>query len=257
MTNSIINQIIPGDCLQSLKLLDDNSIDLIITSPPYNFDIKYDIYADNKLWKDYTSIISDVACEMYRVLKPDGRVCINIPCDGKVKIYEGPKEKIDFSYELKQIFYNINFKYRDKIYWRKQNISNPNARGSFKSPSCPYINLPYEEIVIFYKDNRKKLGSRNMIDITSDEFISWVIGDWFIQPDNSSKFNHPAKFPIELPYRLIKLFSYIGDIVLDPFAGSGTTCIAAKQLNRKYIGFELSEEYCRIANERLENLNKT
>lgn len=243
---SNINKIININCLEGLDNIDNNSIDLVITSPPYNLDIKYDSYNDNLVLEEYLRFIQSIAEKLFRVIKPDGRVCINIPCDGSMRINEKDKIKCDISFMIKDIFYKSGFKYRDKIYWDKQNFKNRQAWGSFQSCSCPNVLLKFEEIVVFYKEKRKKkkTNDASISDISKDEFIKYTDGHWIIPGKSNKKVNEcPVPFPEELVERLIKFFSYTNDIVLDPFCGNGTTCIVAKKLGRKYIGFEISKKY--------------
>ncbi|MDD1675212.1 MAG: site-specific DNA-methyltransferase, partial [Methanomicrobiales archaeon] len=131
------------------------------------------------------------------------------------------------------------------------------AWGSWRSPSMPYLKYTWEFIEIFDKYTHKKSGRREDIDITAEEFKSWVMGRWTFPPEvNMKEFGHPAMFPEELPRRLMKLFSYRGDIVLDPFNGAGTTTLVAAKEGRRYIGIDLSSEYCRTACDRVQSVLK-
>lgn len=228
--------------LEGFKKIDDNSIDLIITSPPYNLGIKYDSYDDNKEKSDYEQFINEVADNLYRIIKPDGRVCINIPCDGNMKV-NGENQKCDISFMIKKIFCDKGFIYRDKFYWDKEHLKNRQAWGSFESASSPNILLPFEEIIVFYKEKRIKEKSQNNVnEMINGDFIEYTNGHWKIKP-YTIKEGCPVPFPQEIPKRLIQLYSFRGDIVLDPFSGNGTTCIVAKKLGRNFIGIELSKKY--------------
>lgn len=252
--SNFINQIKQIDCLIGLEEMQDNSVDLIVTSPPYNLGIRYDMYDDNKTIEEYTDFMDKVSKALFRVIKPNGRVCINIPCDGMMKLDEKEKIKCDISYIVKNVFYNSGFKYRDKIYWDKQNLKRLTAWGSYESASNPNILLPFEEIVVFYKLKRKKEKIKdNINEMIDKEFQEYSNGHWAIKGERK-KDGCPAPFPQEIPERLIKMFSYRGDIVLDPFCGNGTTCVVAKKLGRKYIGFELSKKYTDYANKRISML---
>lgn len=249
-----INKIINVDCLEGLKKIEKDSIDLVITSPPYNFNIKYDSYNDDLTIERYLQFIQDVAEKLYEIIKSDGRVCINIPCDGSMRINEKDKVKCDTSFMIKEIFYKSGFKYRDKIYWDKNNFKSRTAWGSFKSCSSPNILLKFEEIVVFYKGERRKEKTNDFCtsDINKDEFIKYTNGHWVICGKSNKKSDEcPVPFPEELVERLIKLFSYTNDIVLDPFCGSGTTCIVANRLKRRYTGFEISKKYVDDANKKI------
>lgn len=256
---SFINQIINIDCLIGLEKIESDSIDLVVTSPPYNLGIAYDEYDDNKTIDEYIKFIREVSKELFRIVKPDGRVCINIPCDGSMRQNDKQKIKVDISCIIKYIFYNTGFKYRDKIYWDKQNLKKVTAWGSYESSSNPNILLPFEEVVVFYKKMRKKekVGT-NINEMIDKEFKEYSNGHWVIKGESrkgsNKKDSCPATFPQEIPSRLIKMFSYRGDIVLDPFSGNGTTCLVAKKLGRKYIGFELSKKYTDYANRRISRL---
>lgn len=121
----------------------------------------------------------------------------------------------------------------------------------------PYLKYTWEFIEVFCKDTQKKSGHNDNVDITGDEFKKWVYSKWEIMPETRMReFSHPSMFPEEVPYRLIKLFSYVGDVVLDPFNGVGTTTLVARKLGRKYIGIDISEQYCAKAAERITNFEK-
>lgn len=252
--DNFINQIINIDCLMGLEKLGSDSVDLVVTSPPYNLGIAYDVYDDNKTIDEYKDFINKVSKALFKVIKPNGRVCINVPCDGNMKLNDKEKIKCDISYIIKDVFYNTGFKYRDKIYWDKQNLKNPRARGSYESSSNPNILLPFEEIIVFYKNIRKKEKiTTNVNEMIDKEFEECSNGHWIIKGEKR-KDGCPAPFPQEIPNRLIKMFSYREDIVLDPFSGNGTTCLVAKKLGRKYIGFEISEKYTNYAINRINRL---
>ncbi|MFW6009166.1 MAG: DNA-methyltransferase, partial [archaeon] len=139
------------------------------------------------------------------------------------------------------------------IIWQKSQISNRCSWGSFASPSAPSFPTPFEYIMIFSKET-KTLQEKKETDITKEEFIKWSLALWKFPPEtNMKKIKHPAAFPIEMPMRLIKMLSWVGCTVLDPFSGSGTTGQACMETNRNYIGIEMSEEYHNIAAKRLKN----
>jgi site-specific DNA-methyltransferase (adenine-specific) len=254
--DSFINQIINIDCLIGLEKIESDSIDLVVTSPPYNLGIPYDEYDDNKTIDEYIGFMNKVSKELFRVIKPNGRICINIPCDGSMKLNDNEKIKYDISYIIKNTFYNVGFKYRDKIYWDKQNLKSVTAWGSYESSSDPNILLPFEEIIVFYKQTKKKEKiADNVNEMIDKEFQEYSNGHWVIKGEvRKGKNSCPAPFPQEIPNRLIKMFSYRDDIVLDPFCGNGTTCLVARKLARKYIGFELSKKYTDYAINRINRL---
>ena len=250
--NEYINKIINKDCLEALPLLCSDSVNLVVTSPPYNVDLgnnkfkkdSYDIYDDNKSYDDFIFWLENVFKEIYRILKDDGRVCINIGdvSNGKILTH------CDINTFMKKIGY-LNFSH---IIWNKNQVSNRTAWGSYSDPSCPSFPCPFEHILIFCKKNRK-LQHKGECDISKTNFKKWAYGIWTMTPETKlmRKYNHPAMFPEELPRRCIQMLSYKKDVVLDPFVGVGTTAIVAKSLGRKYIGIDLSPDYCEIAQERL------
>jgi site-specific DNA-methyltransferase (adenine-specific) len=180
----------------------------------------------------------------YEVLKEDGRLCLNIPLDknkgGQQSVYA------DFTAIAKA----IGFKYQTSIVWNEQNISRRTAWGSWLSASAPYVIAPVEMIVIFYKQRWKKI-TRGISDITRDEFLEWTNGVWNFMGESKRKVGHPSPFPVQLPRRCIKLFSYTGDTILDPFLGSGSTLVACLQTERKGVGIEIDPNYCELAKQRL------
>lgn len=244
-------EILNEDCLTVLKGLPENSIDITVTSPPYNLNINYNDYNDNKNIDDYIKWVTEIISQLYRTTKEGGRICINVPPDiGTLK--DGTKVSLDTIYY--NILHEVGFKYRTKIVWNKNTITARTAWGSFCSPSNPNILPSFEYILIFYKGTPKKDGNKELIDITKDEFIPWTNGMWNIATESAKKIGHPAPYPVELCDRLIKMFSYKNDIVFDPFMGSGTTGVSAIKNNREFIGCEISKEYVDIAKKRIENI---
>jgi len=242
-----INEIYCGNNLDILKEIDDNSIDIIITSPPYNFDMEYDVYQDNLEIDKYMNFLNKVWKESFRILKDGGRLCVNL-----MPMYKQYYPTHHFV--TKQVI-DLGFLWKTEIIWDKKNYNCGFTNwGSWKSPSMPYLKSTWEYINIYYKGNQKKEGNREDIDITTDEFVKWTNIHWKIAPEKGNKeFNHPAMFPEEIVIRLLKLFSYKEDLVLDPFNGIGTATKIAKLLDRNFIGIDLSEKYCKIAKERLVN----
>lgn len=245
------------DCLAGFKAIPDSSIDLIITSPPYNFKIKYDTYDDNKSKDDYFNFIKTVAKCMFNVIKDDGRVCINVPIDGSMYTNETDvkKQKIDIIFEIKSIFYEVGFKYKDQIFWDKEHLSSKTAFGSYESASCPNILLPFEVVLVFYKKSKKKYNKPLIKEFINTDYTIYTNGHWKIKGvTNKIKNKCPVPYPEELVKRLILLYSYSNELILDPFSGNGTTCLVAKKLRRQFIGFEISTNYCDYSNEILENI---
>lgn len=227
------------------RLIDNESIDLIVTSPPYNLDINYKSHDDAKPYDEYLKFTSKWLKRCYKWLKNDGRMCLNIPLDKNKGGHQsvGP--------DIIQLAKKAGFKYHSTVIWNEGNISKSSAWGSWISASCPYVIAPVELIVLLYKESWKKTSGSRVSDITKQEFISWTNGVWTFRGESKRKIGHPAPFPVELPKRCIKLFSFVGDTVLDPFMGSGTTVVAAKQNDRNGIGIDIDEDYCMLAMDRI------
>jgi len=242
------NAIYCGDCLELFKSVDSKSIDLVVTSPPYNVGIEYDVHNDNMAWEDYYRWSEKWMREVYRVLKPDGRFCLNHYLSmGQSSNRHSPL--MDLNY----IGVNfVGFKHHGLAVWWDITITKRTAWGSWLSASAPYINSPLEGVLILYKDSWK-LARRGDSTVTKEEFMEACSGIWKLQPERNREF--PAPFPVSLPARCINMFTYRGDTVLDPFSGSGSTAVAAKQFERRYIGFEISDKYCKMARDRLNRIS--
>ena len=251
-----------GDSINLLKSIKTNSIDIVVTSPPYNAGHNYDNYDDNLEQIEYEKFLRKVLRQIYRVLKDDGRLCINIP----FAIKNMKTKNVYFiSSKVSGICDSIGFKSFEFICWHKGTSTNHfqgnnTAWGSWKSPSCPNSRPMGETVLIYYKKEKTHLGKKEDIDISSEEFKNLTKNMWYFDESNSivlfasnnaKKTVHPAPYPEELVERLLKLYSYKNDIVLDPFNGIGTTTFVAKKLNRHYIGFDLSDKYCKLALERI------
>ena len=222
----------------------ENLVDLIITSPPYNLDIKYGSNNDGLAYSDYLNFSTEWMSTCYRIAKEDGRFCLNIPLDknkgGHNSVYA----------DLVSLAKSIGWQYFTTIVWNEGNISRRTAWGSWLSASAPYVIAPVEMIAVFYKKQWKKIN-KGTSDITKDNFMNWTNGLWTFNGESKKRVNHPAPFPIELPKRCIQVFSYIDDTIFDPFLGSGTTLIASSLLNRKGIGVDIDASYCELAVNRI------
>lgn len=245
LNKKFINKIHCADSLDIIKKFPDNCIDIVLTSPPYNFGINYENTNDVNIWEDYFNKLFNIFGECVRVLKDSGRIIINVQ-----PMFS---DYIPTHHLISNFFLKEGLIWKGEIIWEKNNYNCKYCTwGSWKSPSSPYLKYSWEFVEIFCKNSLKKEGDKNNIDIDSEEFKKWVYGKWSIAPErNMKKYKHDAMFPEELVKRLIKLFSYKNDIVLDPFNGAGTTTKVAKQLNRKFIGIDISEEYCKTAEDRL------
>ena len=245
LNKKFINKIHCADSLDIIKKFPDNCIDIVLTSPPYNFGINYENTNDVNIWEDYFNKLFNIFRECVRVLKDSGRIIINVQ-----PMFS---DYIPTHHLISNFFLKEGLIWKGEIIWEKKNYKCKYCTwGSWKSPSSPYLKYSWEFIEIFCKNSLKKEGDKNNIDIDSEEFKKWVYGKWSIAPErNMKKYKHDAMFPEELVKRLLKLFSYKNDIVLDPFNGAGTTTKVAKQLNRKFIGIDISDEYCKTAEDRL------
>lgn len=245
LNKKFINKIHCADSLDIIKKFPDNCIDIVLTSPPYNFGINYENTNDVNIWEDYFNKLFNIFGECVRVLKDSGRIIINVQ-----PMFS---DYIPTHHLISNFFLKEGLIWKGEIIWEKNNYSCKYCTwGSWKSPSSPYLKYSWEFVEIFCKNSLKKEGDKNNIDIEAEEFKKWVYGKWSIAPErNMKKYKHDAMFPEELVKRLLKLFSYKNDIVLDPFNGAGTTTKVAKQLNRKFIGIDISEEYCKTAEDRL------
>lgn len=228
-----------------ITAIPEGSIDLIVTSPPYNVDIHYNSHKDNISYEDYLEFTKKWVKKVYDLTKDDGRFCLNIPLDKN----KGGQQSVGA--DITKIAKEVGWKYHSTIIWNEGNISRRTAWGSFMSASAPYVIAPVELILILYKKRWKKISGSRKSDITKDEFMKWTNGVWNFNGESKKKVGHPAPFPIELPHRCIKLFSFVGDIILDPFLGSGTTLIASYLNNRKGVGVEIDKKYCDLAIRRL------
>jgi site-specific DNA-methyltransferase (adenine-specific) len=238
-----INNLYCIDAIEGMKLLPENSIDFCITSPPYNIDIEYDIYDDKLQWPDYYAWCFDWITELYRVLKPDGRFLLNHYFSmGQSGWRETPLMV------LNQLALDVGFSHHAVIFWDDVTRSRLTAWGSWMSASSPYISSPFEGLLCLYKEQWKK-NRKGVSTIEKEEFMTGVSGVWRIGQDRKPE--HPTSFPKKLVERAINLFTYEEDVVLDPFIGAGTTSLVAKELNRNYIGFDISENYIKIAKEKL------
>jgi site-specific DNA-methyltransferase (adenine-specific) len=221
-------------------------IDLVITSPPYNLSVEYGKYNDSINYEEYLKFTELWLKKVYFLLKEDGRICLNIPLDknknGQKPVYA----------DIVKIALDVGFKYQSTIVWNEQNISRRTAWGSWLSASAPYVIAPVEMIVLLYKKTWKK-KRKGTSTITREEFINWTNGVWTFSGESKKRVGHPAPFPLELPRRCIRLFSYKEDVILDPFLGSGTTAIAGLLEGRRVVGVEINPQYIELAIKRIIN----
>lgn len=220
----------------------NNSIHLVITSPPYNVNKEYD---NNLSLDEYLKLLENVFKETYRVLVDGGRVCINVANIGR-------KPYIPLTTYINSIMINIGYLMRGEIIWDKSASSGVSlAWGSFQSASNPVLRDTHEYILIFSKTSFKREKKEKNDTITKEKFMEYSKSIWRFPTASAKKIGHPAPFPVELPSRLIEFYSFQNDIILDPFMGSGTTAVAALNLNRYFLGYEINQDYIDIAKKRI------
>ena len=243
------NKIIAGDALKVMKNIPDNSVDLVFTSPPYNFGLEYqdDENKDAHKWERYFEKLFKIFDECIRTLKYGGRFIVNIQ-----PLFS---DYIPTHHIISKYLMDKHLIWKGEIIWEKNNYNcKYTAWGSWKSPSSPYLKYTWEFIEVFCKGAMIKKGDKKDIDINGDEFKEWVYAKWAIAPErNMKQYGHPAMFPIQLVNRVLKLFSYKNDVILDPFNGVGTTTLVANRLGRNYLGIDISKKYCETAIQRIKN----
>jgi modification methylase len=227
---------------ERMEELPDSCVHLMVTSPPYNASKEYD---EDLNLGEYLNMLGNVWRETYRVLVPGGRACVNIANLGR-------KPYIPLHSFLIESMLGIGYLMRGEIIWNKAaSASASTAWGSWQSATNPVLRDIHEYILIFSKDTFRRSGEDKESTISRDEFLEWTKSVWTFPAISAKKIGHPAPFPEELPHRLIQLYSFKGDVVLDPFAGSGTTCLAALMDGRAYVGYEIREEYSELARNRI------
>jgi site-specific DNA-methyltransferase (adenine-specific) len=236
------NQLILGSSAQ-MKEIPNQSLHLMVTSPPYNVTKEYD---EDLTLPAYLQLLKEVFTETYRVLVHGGRACVNIANLGR-------RPYIPLSDHVSRLMIEIGFLMRGEIIWQKGAGAGVSmAWGSWKSAANPVLRDTHEYILVFSKGDfsRKKTpGKENTI--SREQFMEWTKSVWTINPESARKVGHPAPFPVELPHRLIQLYTFTGDVVLDPFMGSGSTAIAALKSGRKLIGYDVDPQYLRRAQARI------
>jgi len=235
-------------CKSSEKMeeLPDSSVHLVVTSPPYNVGKEYD---KNLTLSEYRAFLKRVWSEVKRVLVPGGRVCINIANLGR-------KPYIPLHAFIIEDMLSLGFLMRGEIIWNKGSSSSPStAWGSWLSAKNPTLRDIHEYILVFSKStfSRESLGRKSTI--SKEEFLEFTKSIWTFPAEQAKKVGHPAPFPVELPYRLIQLYSFEGEVVLDPFMGSGQTAIAAIKTKRHYVGYDINEEYVKLAERRIKEFS--
>ena len=270
--DNYLNKITTGDCREVMKEMPANSIDLMVTSPPYGVGIAYDSFDDDINFEAYKEFSREWLSEAFRVLKPDGRLALNIPYEINRQENGG---RIFMVAELWNILASIGYKFYGVVDLEESSPhrSKTTAWGSWMSPSSPYIYNPKECVLLCYKQLSKKqtkgtpqwkswveqVEDKNNPELfvnkkmyeksDKDDFISLVYGQWNYFADTRQQTK--ATFSMDIPVRAMKILSYKEDIVMDPFMGSGTSAVAAEFVGRNWVGIELSENYTEVANKRL------
>ena len=212
----------------------------------------YDNYKDSLPIEEYRKNVQAVCNEIYRISTIGGRICINVPLVTKC-FDTGRRISLDQLYQ--NCLDKAGFLFREKIVWNKKGVTKRNAWGSYMLPSCPWVVYPDEVILVYYKKNIKREVNRDLVTLEKEEFKKATYGIWWIENIGEHNKKHPAVMAKEVVERLINFYSYKNDVVLDPYLGIGTTCIVAKELERKYIGFEISKKYYDIALNSLNMIN--
>lgn len=265
-------KIINGDCIEVMKTLPEGSVDLIVTSPPYGVGIPYDVHEDDMLVEEYLQFTERWMSEAYRVMKDDGRIALNIPYEINRQAKGG---RVFIVSEIWQIMKKIGYKFYGIVDLEEESPhrSRTTAWGSWMSPSAPYIYNPKECVVLAYKKThiKKVKGTPEWVgeigevegkdgnmrnktfytEAQKREFIDLVFGQWKYFADTKSLTK--ATFSMDIPTKAIKILSYKNDVILDPFAGSGTSLVAAEILDRRWLGIELSPNYAEIARARVQH----
>ncbi len=229
---------------EEMDELPDKSVHLVVTSPPYNVCKEYD---EDLTLEEYLCMLKNVFKESYRVLVPGGRVCLNIANLGR-------KPYIPLHSHIIRLMDVIGFIMRGEIIWDK-NLGGGTAWGSWKSPANPVLRDQHEYILVYSKETLSRKNPYNReITITKQEFLDYTKSIWSFSPESAKKIGHPAPFPEELPYRCIQLFTFRGEVVLDPFIGSGTTAAVSIRSDRRYVGYDINENYVDMAKKRLDKI---
>jgi DNA modification methylase len=237
------DRVVRGDAKAVLERLPSESVHLAITSPPYNVKIEYREYADDLPPEEYLRWLKEVWRALHRVLVPGGRFVLNV---APTSIKDFRPIHHDLSRDLRELGYIM----RTEIIWYKQTMGRRTAWGSWRSPSNPHIVPSWEYVLVFSKDQWKLAGDPAAVDISAREFERFSDGFWPIPPERR-RGGHPAPFPEALIERLVKFYSYRGNVVLDMFGGTGTVAAVARRLGRHYLNIDASQEYCRLAWDRI------
>lgn len=246
LPDEVVDRIFPHTS-EDMAELPAGSVHLMVTSPPYNAGKEYD---QDLTLEEYRALLRRVFAETYRVLVGGGRACVNVANLGR-------KPYLPLHAFLIQDMLDLGFHMRGEVIWNKGgSAGGSTAWGSWRSASNPVLRDVHEYILVFSKEVFARQASGRRSTISRDDFLEWTKSVWEFPAVSASKVGHPAPFPEELPRRLIELYTFGGDVVLDPFCGSGTTCVAARRAGRKFVGYEVVPDYVRLAEKRLASLER-
>jgi site-specific DNA-methyltransferase (adenine-specific) len=227
---------------RDMSMIPDESVHFMVTSPPYNVGKDYD---EDLGLEEYRGLLRDVFGEVHQKLVVGGRACINVANLGR-------RPYIPLHSYIIEEMAEIGYLMRGELIWSKAaSAGSSTAWGSWLSASNPTLRDIHEYILVFSKGSMRREKAGRESTVTRDEFLEYTKSIWSFPTESAKRVGHPAPFPVELPYRLIQLYTFQGDVVLDPFCGSGTTCIAALRTNRHFIGVDNSEEYVELARKRI------
>lgn len=256
-TTLLPSQSVPDDTLgkiychssENMRELPDRTVHLMVTSPPYNVGKEYD---DDLTLQEYIDLLHSVFRECYRVLVDGGRACVNVANVGR-------KPYIALNALVANVMLDIGYLMRGEIIWNKSASAGVScAWGSWMSASNPVLRDVHEYILVFSKNSysKPKQSEASESTIARAGFLDWTKSIWEFPAESARRVGHPAPFPVQLPLRLIQLYSHSDDVVLDPFMGSGSTALACVQTNRKWIGYDVSKQYCDLTDHRIANYLK-
>ena len=248
-----------GDA-RNMNAVADGSVALVVTSPPYFAGKQYEEELERdgvpSSYLEYLTLLTEVFAECVRTLEPGGRIAVNVANLGR-KPYRSLSADIIRILEI-----DLGLLLRGEIVWQKaEGASGSCAWGSYRSASNPVIRDLTERVIVASKGRfdraqsikeRRASGLPHESTIATDDFLSLTLDTWSIPPESARRIGHPAPFPVELPAKLIRLYTFKDDLILDPFMGSGSTLVAASQLQRRFVGYDLDPDYVAIARRRVE-----